>query len=221
MLHISSLNYFAVEIHPWDVPIGTTHPQYPFALKVFDGYWREALDMNVNDQWEYLRLVKAGCFFMKSQAGEDIDSPINHLLFKDLLFAPTMAKYIFMKSLFGEESMSSIDSPVIKAFQLLETHDPEKDYRTHHPDLSKSAEHKADSQPQRSDGKASGKAQTPSVVPPNSSRPKSGSREHISANRGQGIVSSLPGRSWPVVDGQASLINNQTLTQCDLKRLEK
>lgn len=182
------------------MPIVEVHWAFPLALRVLKGYWRQATNMTTDDQWEYKHLIECCCFFMHDEDEQKIESPIDHFLFKSLLISPTWAKYVFLKSLFGEESITAIDKFVVKSFKSLETLDLEKDYRTHHPDKYPTS------------GEASGEAQTPSTAPPDSCLLDSGSTEHIGANPDQPDTSSLL--------GQALLLKDQPLTLHDLVELE-
>ncbi|KAM0447880.1 hypothetical protein ACHAO4_008624 [Trichoderma viride] len=157
--------------------------------------------MTIDDQLEYKSLIERVEFLMVDQNGKEIDSIIKHCLFNEFLISPTWAKYVFLKSLFGEESISAIDDFAANVFGSIETLDLEKEYRTHHRD------------PNLPYGEVSGEVQTPSITPSHSPLLNSGSTEQLSADCDQSNVSSLLGQSSSVVEGQASPANNDRILQ--------
>lgn len=197
-----------VELELQEIPVDETHPAFPLALRVFEGYWRQATNMTIDDQLEYESLIERCEFSMVDQNGDEIDSLIKDSLFNEFLIWPTWAKYVFLKSLFGEESISAIDDFAINVFGSVETLDLEKEYRTHYRD------------PNLPYGEVSGEVQTPSITPSHSPLLNSGSTEQLSADCDQSNVSSLLGQSSSVVEGQASPANNEHVTERDLEKLE-
>lgn len=185
-----------------------THEEFPFARKVLEGYWRQATNMTTDDQWEYKRLIECEKFRMIDQNGEDTESLISHFFFNDFLISPTWAKYVFLHSLFGDESISAIDNFVIETFKSFEILDFEKEYRTHHRD------------PDLPDGEVTGEVQTSSIASPHSPLLNSGSTEQFSANCDQSNISSLLGQSSPVADDQTLSVDDDPLTPYDLEKLE-
>ncbi|PON27703.1 hypothetical protein TGAM01_v203470 [Trichoderma gamsii] len=188
-----------VSIELRDIP-STTQPGFALALRVLEGYWRQATNMSTEEQWDYKSFIENSYFFRHDEGGKEIDSPENHILFNELHVTPTWGRYVFLKSLFGEEFTSIIDYFAIDIFESVETLDLEDEYRTYHRD------------PNRPYSETSREVQTPYTAPSDSSLPNSNSTEYLSTNRDQSNI--------PSPLGQSSSVNNQLLMQRDLKRLE-
>lgn len=135
-----------------DIPVDEEDPRFPFAIKVIEQYWRQATSMTTDDQWEYKSLIEGEKFSMMDYNGFDIDSLIDHSLFNDLLISPTWAKYVFLYSLFGEESMFAIERFATEKFKSQMIDDLEEEYRAYHRD------------PSLPDGEVSGETQTQSIA---------------------------------------------------------
>ncbi|PNP39696.1 hypothetical protein TGAMA5MH_08367 [Trichoderma gamsii] len=156
--------------------------------------------MSTEEQWDYKSFIENSYFFMHDEGGKEIDYPTNHILFDELIVTPTWGRYVFLKSLFGEEFTSIIDPFAIDIFKFVETLDLEDEYRTYHRD------------PNLPYSETSREVQTPYTAPSDSSLPNSNSTEYLSTNRDQSNI--------PSPLGQSSSVNNQLLMQRDLKRLE-
>lgn len=81
-----------------DIPISQSHPQYSHALAAVTAYWRQATNMALSDQQEYLELIASSAYVVSKSAE---GTPSQHKLYKAIKAHSTWARYVMFHSVYG------------------------------------------------------------------------------------------------------------------------
>ncbi|EHK44704.1 uncharacterized protein TrAtP1_002818 [Trichoderma atroviride] len=119
-----------IRIELSDIPYKDYHEQYHYAVRVVKGYWRQATNMTIEDQVEYKTLIEQQQFVRQGLANY---TPSSHSVYGSCHVSPTWAKYIFLKSLYCNVKMPTLDRQVQGTAKCDIIEDLERTYRTYCP----------------------------------------------------------------------------------------
>ncbi|KAL7920604.1 hypothetical protein ACQKWADRAFT_328625 [Trichoderma austrokoningii] len=71
--------------------------------RAIHAYWAQATNMTKADQETYIGLLETNAFIVRRDAAED---PSKHPLYKDLAADPCWPKYVMLKAIYGQDTLS-------------------------------------------------------------------------------------------------------------------
>ncbi|RFU76620.1 hypothetical protein TARUN_5621 [Trichoderma arundinaceum] len=111
-----------------DTIVSPSHELYSQAMSALKAYWKQAINMTLEDQKEYIRLFEDGVYLTD---GATQNNASNHVLYTELENRPNWATYVMLRSQYEHAQVKKLDANLIETFGTLDINDFTSDYNAH------------------------------------------------------------------------------------------